>query len=47
MTEALVLSLSGGAVGLLGSIMLLRRMSMWQPFPGTPIRIPISPDAKI
>jgi len=47
MTEALVLSLSGGTVGLLGSVMLLRRMSMWQPFPGTPIRIPISPDAKI
>jgi predicted permease len=47
MTEALLLSLSGGSVGLLGSIVLLRRMSMWQPFPGTPIRIPISPDAKI
>src|SRR5438045_1434430 len=47
MTEALLLSLSGGTIGLLGSIALLRRMSMWQPFPGTPIRIPISPDAKI
>src|SRR5205823_9205224 len=31
MTEALLLSLSGGTIGLLGSIALLRRMSMWQP----------------
>lgn len=47
LTEAVLISLAGGGVGLLGSIFLLRRMSMWQPFPGVPIHVPISPDAKI
>jgi predicted permease len=46
-TEALLISLVGGAVGLWGSIVLLRQLSMWQPFPGAPIHAPISPDAKI
>jgi len=47
LTEAVLISLVGGTAGLLGSIVLLRRMSMWQPFPGAPIHVPISPDAKI
>ncbi len=47
LTEAVLISLAGGGVGLLGSILLLRRMSTWQPFPGVPIHVPISPDAKI
>jgi predicted permease len=46
-TEALLISLAGGAVGLLGSIVLLRRLSMWQPFAGAPVHLPVSPDAKI
>jgi predicted permease len=47
LTEALLISLVGGTVGLLGSIELLRRMSMWQPFPGAPIHVPLNPDARI
>lgn len=47
LTEAVLISLLGGAVGLLGSIVLLRRMSMWQPFPGAPIHLPVNPDATI
>lgn len=47
LTEAVLIAFVGGSVGLLGSIALLRQMSMWQPFPGTPIRVPISPDIKI
>ena len=47
LTEAALISLFGGALGLWGSIMLLRRLSLWQPFPGTPIHLPVSPDAKI
>jgi predicted permease len=27
--------------------MLLQQMSMWQPFPGAPIHVPINPDARI
>jgi predicted permease len=47
LTEAVLISLVGGAVGLLGSVMLLRRMSMWQPFPGTPIHLSLNPDVRI
>jgi predicted permease len=47
LTEAVLISLVGGSVGLLGSIVLLRRMSMWQPFPGAPIHVPLNPDARI
>jgi predicted permease len=47
LTEAVLISLAGGTVGLGGSIMLLRRMSMWQPFPGAPIHVPLNPDARI
>src|SRR5262249_54138636 len=46
LTEAVLISLMGGAVGLWGSIVLLRQLSMWQPFPGTPIHVAVSPDAK-
>jgi predicted permease len=45
--EALVVALVGGSAGLLGSIMLLHRLSLWQPFPSAPVCIPVTPDAKI
>ena len=32
-TEAVLISLVGGAVGLWGSVVLLRGLSVWQPFP--------------
>ena len=47
LTEAVLISLAGGAVGLWGSIVLLRGMSLWQPFPGAPLHIPVSPDVRI
>jgi predicted permease len=47
LTEAALISLIGGAVGLAGSIVLLKRLSVWQPFPSAPIQIPVTPDAKI
>jgi predicted permease len=47
LTEAMLISLVGGTLGLLGSLALLRRMSMWQLFPGAPIHVPINPDARI
>jgi predicted permease len=47
LTEALLLSLAGGAAGLLVSVVLLRRLSMWQPFPNLAIHVPASPDANV
>ncbi len=47
LTEAVLVSLLGSLIGLLGSIMLLQRLSLWQPFPGVNIHLPVSPDAKI
>jgi predicted permease len=47
LTEAVLISLGGGALGLLGSFMLLRRLSTWQPFDGAPVHLPVSPDAKL
>jgi predicted permease len=47
LTEAVLVSLAGGAFGLLSSVMLLRRLSVWQPIAGTPIHLPVTPDAKL
>ena len=46
-TEAVLISLAGGALGLLGSVALLRRLSTWQPIAGAPIHIPVALDAKL
>ena len=46
-TESVLLSLAGGVAGLMASILLLRRLSMWQPFPRFPLHVPVSPDAKV
>ena len=37
----------GGAVGLLGSVVLLRELSAWQPLSTFPIHVPVSPDANV
>jgi predicted permease len=47
LTEAVLISLAGGALGLAGSVVLLRRLSVWSPFPGVALHIPVNPDAKI
>jgi len=46
-TEALLISFAGATVGVLGSVALLRRLSVWQPIAGTPVHIPVTPDAKV
>jgi len=47
LTEAVLISLAGGTVGLLGGIALLRRLSVWEPIAGAPLHLPVSPDAKL
>src|SRR5439155_3259249 len=46
-TEAVLLSLMGGAVGLWGSVALLSGLSTWQPFSRWPIHVPVNPDANV
>jgi predicted permease len=46
-TEAVLVSLMGGGAGLLGSVVLLRWLSVWQPVSSFPIRVPVSPDAHV
>ena len=46
-TEALLISLLGGAVGLWGSVMLLHGLSVWQPFPRYPLHMSMTPDATV
>lgn len=47
LTEAVLISLIGGTVGVAGSIALLRWFTVWQPLAGFPVRIPISPDIHV
>ena len=47
MTEALLLALGGGALGVLVGMPLLHRLSTWRPFAGTPLHIPVTMDARI
>ena len=46
-TEAIVISLMGGAIGLWGSVMLLGWLSAWNPFPQFPTYAPVSPDVNV
>jgi predicted permease len=47
LTESVLLSLVGGVAGLVASILLLRRLSEWQPFPQFPLHVPVSLDANV
>jgi predicted permease len=47
LTEATMISLIGGLVGLAGSIALLPWLSAWQPLPDFPINVPVNPDATV
>jgi predicted permease len=47
LTEATIVSLIGGATGLLGGVLLLRWLSVWQPISAFPVRVPVSPDAHV
>ncbi len=44
LTEALVLSLAGGVVGMAGAVAILRILSTWRPIPDIPINVPVNPD---
>jgi macrolide transport system ATP-binding/permease protein len=46
-TESVLLSLAGGAAGLVASILLLRQLSVWRPFPQFPLHVPVSPDGSV
>ena len=46
-TEAFLISLAGGGLGLSASVALLRGLSTWQPVPNIPMRVPVSPDGNV
>jgi len=46
LTEAILISLAGGAAGLLGGMAILRWLSAWRPIPDIPINVPVNPDAR-
>jgi len=46
LTEAVLVSLAGGALGLAVSVALLRGLSAWQPVPNFPVDMPVDPDAR-
>jgi len=47
LTEALLISLIGGAFGLWGTEALLRSLSTWNPFPLYPVNLPMYADSKV
>jgi len=46
-TEAVVIALAGGAVGVALSLVVLRGLSTWQPFTRFPIQVVVTPDATV
>jgi predicted permease len=45
LTEAVLVSLAGGVLGLAGGVVILHVLSAWQPIPNIPINVPVNPDA--
>ena len=45
LTEAVLVSLVGGALGMAGGVAILHSLSAWQPIPDIPINVPVNPDA--
>jgi predicted permease len=46
-TEAVMISVVGGAAGRWAGIILLNAISVWRPFPRFPIVVPVNPDANV
>ncbi|HET9407253.1 MAG TPA: ABC transporter permease [Candidatus Sulfotelmatobacter sp.] len=46
-SEAVLISMIGGVVGLWCSVALLRALSAWRPFPEFPINVAVNPDANV
>lgn len=47
LTEATLIGLGGGAVGVGLSMVLIHRLSMWRPFPQFPLSLPVRADASM
>ena len=46
LTEALLVSLAGGAIGLAGGVAILHALSVWNPIADVPINVPVNPDVR-
>jgi len=46
LTEAVLVALAGGVIGLAGGVVILHGLSAWQPIPDVPINVPVNPDAR-
>ena len=46
LTEALLVSFAGGAIGLAGGIAILRALTAWNPIADVPINVPVNPDVR-
>jgi predicted permease len=46
LTEAVMVSLAGGTLGVAAGVVLLRGLSAWQPIPHIPINVAVDPDAR-
>jgi predicted permease len=46
-TEAVMISLMGGAAGLWASVLMLDWLSVWRPFPQYPVHMPVNPDENV
>jgi predicted permease len=46
LTEAMLVSVAGGAIGLAVGVLILRGLSAWQPIPDVPINVPVNPDMR-
>src|SRR5262249_21752396 len=47
LTEALLISIAGGVLGIVGGASLLRRLVTWNPFPQFPTNVPLQPDINV
>ena len=47
LTEALLISLGGGALGWWLGVVLLQRLGAWEPFPAAPVHIPVTVDYRL
>ncbi len=46
LTEAVLVSVAGGVIGLAGGVVILHVLSAWQPIPMVPINVPVNPDIR-
>lgn len=46
LSEAIIVSVCGGILGLAGGVAILRVLSEWHPIPDVPINIPVNPDIR-